>query len=298
MKKEEWRPVVGHEDRYEVSSLGRVRSKDIVLPRKFSCKVPKSTTSARYKSKILKPINCSGTPCVHLYEYVNNQRQREQVAISKLVARTFYPGFNGRPEYRNGNNKDCRLFNIVTPAGYQPYERFKQIEGFPQYSVTDRGRVFSYLKGVEYELKPNQSTDGYLYVNLRKDGKSYKKAVHILVATAFLPNLENKPTVDHIDRDKTNCDVGNLRWATHSEQKQFYDKSNNRTVQSIKVKCIETGEVFSSCAKAEEAYRLAKNSVRRSLSSGRSVKGYTFEEVRRIVKKNQKSLFNLGGNDK
>ena len=48
MKKEEWRPVVGHEDRYEVSSLGRVRSKDIVLPRKFSCKISKSTTSLTF----------------------------------------------------------------------------------------------------------------------------------------------------------------------------------------------------------------------------------------------------------
>jgi hypothetical protein len=42
--------------------------------------------------------------------------------------------------------------------------------------------------------------------------------VHRLVAETFIPNTENKPTVDHIDRDATNNHVSNLRWATHSEQ--------------------------------------------------------------------------------
>lgn len=50
------------------------------------------------------------------------------------------------------------------------------------------------------------------------NGSRYIRLVHRLVAEAFIPNLDNKPTVDHINRDKTDNRVSNLRWATHSEQ--------------------------------------------------------------------------------
>jgi len=69
-------------------------------------------------------------------------------------------------------------------------------------------------------LKPVKDKDGYLHVCLYKDGKPKMLSVHQLVALAFILNSENKYTVDHIDRDITNNNVNNLRWATRKEQNE------------------------------------------------------------------------------
>lgn len=68
--------------------------------------------------------------------------------------------------------------------------------------------------------------NGYLKVGVH--GKTY--SVHRLIAETFIANNDNKPTVDHINRDKTDNRVCNLRWATHREQRdnssQVIDANN------------------------------------------------------------------------
>lgn len=56
------------------------------------------------------------------------------------------------------------------------------------------------------------------YRSVRINGKW--KFIHRLMAETFIVNPENKPTVDHIDRDTINNVLANLRWATHSEQRE------------------------------------------------------------------------------
>lgn len=58
---------------------------------------------------------------------------------------------------------------------------------------------------------------GYYRVIFSKNGIITKHIVHRLVATAFMPNLENKPQVNHIDGNKLNNHILNLEWATSSE---------------------------------------------------------------------------------
>lgn len=60
----------------------------------------------------------------------------------------------------------------------------------------------------------------YPTVNLRWDGKHKSKAKHRLVAEAWIPNPDNLPIVDHINGDRMDCSIENLRWVTYKENSQ------------------------------------------------------------------------------
>ena len=101
-------------------------------------------------------------------------------------------------------------------------EHFKKIKGYENYLVSDQGRVFNF----KYNrfVKPRKNIHGYLQVVLFKNSIRKTHTMHRLVALAFIPNPENKPTVNHMDSDRTNNFVENLEWNTHSENNQHgYD---------------------------------------------------------------------------
>lgn len=97
------------------------------------------------------------------------------------------------------------------------YEVWKPVVGFEgYYSVSNRGRVWSHHSNRLLKLNPSQG--GYVQVHLSVGGVATKRPVHRLVAQAFIPNPEKKPTVNHINEIKTDNDVANLEWATIKEQ--------------------------------------------------------------------------------
>lgn len=88
-------------------------------------------------------------------------------------------------------------------------EIWKEIDGYEGlYSVSSHGQVFSHIS--RRCLKPLTTRTGYLRVHLVKDRMIKSMAIHRLVAQAFIPNPENKPTVNHINEIKTDNRVGNL----------------------------------------------------------------------------------------
>ena len=103
------------------------------------------------------------------------------------------------------------------------------VPNFPDYLIFRNGSILS--KKSRKFLKQNTiNTNGYKIVSLHKDRKQYCKSIHRLLGLAFLPNPENKRCIDHIDRNKLNNKLCNLRWASHSENNYNVDlKSNNKT---------------------------------------------------------------------
>lgn len=93
--------------------------------------------------------------------------------------------------------------------------------------VSDDGQV--YINGRWTRGACNSG--GYLCVAFIVDGKYKTFLVHRLIAETFIENPDAKPTVDHIDRDRTNNNVANLRWATRKEQQRntkFNDRCKGR----------------------------------------------------------------------
>lgn len=74
-------------------------------------------------------------------------------------------------------------------------------------------------------LKPSTNKDGYLYVNLWKNGKGKKFLVHRLVVEAFIPNPNNLPQVNHRDENPQNNNVENLEFCSAKYNTNFGNRN-------------------------------------------------------------------------
>lgn len=164
------------------------------------------------------------------------------------------------------------------------------------YEVSNDGQVRSFDTYIEcgYGAKrlhkgkiiPSRANNrGYLTITLWRSGKQFRTTVHRLVAEAFIPNVDNKPQVNHIDGDISNNRADNLEWVTDDENKAHSSIAvggTQRPKKAVVVTKKTTGEVFhfNGLKVAERALHLDHGTAMKVLSGRqKSHRGYYISYV-------------------
>lgn len=169
---------------------------------------------------------------------------------------------------------------------------------FPdEYLVSEMGEVKSLRS--KKDLKPNEDKSGYLYYVLSVNGERKTVKAHRLVALAFIPNPDGKPSIDHIDGNRKNNSASNLRWVTCKENtnnpltkqrllkaccsRDFKAMGELRNFGRKKTRVLKDGKVvreFETQREASVFTNVSPGKVSQCVSGKKkSCKGFEFQEV-------------------
>jgi hypothetical protein len=158
------------------------------------------------------------------------------------------------------------------------YEGIYQISTFGRVKSLNRVQYFNHpvtgtrhIKKSKEFIMNNSVCKGYNFIRLSKDSviKSYRLCR--LVAINFIPNLENKPQVNHIDGNKKNDNLNNLEWVTKSENMIHASQNgllNTTNRKRTKVLCKTNNITYSSIKEYAKFKGVDNSTISRALSNG------------------------------
>ncbi len=159
-------------------------------------------------------------------------------------------------------------------------ENWVEIEEFPNYAVSDCGRVMNVRTG--RILKGGINSRGYRTAVFVNNYCRKSLTLHSLVAAAFVDGWFEGAEVNHIDGVKTNNWLENLEWCTRSENHLHAYAMGLREPSRMykQIRCLETGDVFSSVNAAAEHFGVYPQGITNVVHGrSKSARGYTFELV-------------------
>ena len=133
--------------------------------------------------------------------------------MCKLSTTKLPPQLSGSPTIEKDDLTEYWL-DILNYEGYYQVSNYGNVRSLDRIIKDKNGRTQT-IKGKVLKLRINSG--GYYCVGLSKNGNKATFSVHQLIAQAFIPNPENKRTVNHINGIKTDNNLSNLEWATYSE---------------------------------------------------------------------------------
>lgn len=164
-------------------------------------------------------------------------------------------------------------------------EIWKDVEGYEGlYQASNLGRIkalrkerpFAHTIRVypEVIMKPSTTKRGYYLVQFMKNGKARHYTLHRIIAKTFIPNPDNKLTVNHINANKLDNSVSNLEWCTYSENQLHACKLGlNKTmfksegnISNKKVINNSTGEIYDSIIASAKANNISPYRIYKMLS--------------------------------
>jgi hypothetical protein len=164
-------------------------------------------------------------------------------------------------------------------------EVWKPVVGYEGcYEVSDHGRIRSLERtGTKGGILKQKDRQGYLCVDLSKGDKKRTIDVHRIVATAFIPNPDELPCVNHKDETRTNNNVDNLEWCSHQYNIVYGSGLERALATKEKARrpfiCLETGRVYRSQTKFAKEYGVTPGFINNVLNGRRGSNNFKIKYV-------------------
>lgn len=265
---EVWKPVTGFENLYCISSFGRVVSLEKYVSNRFQ--------NVRKEPRLLIPHDNGGG---NLSVLLSNNGKSVKRHLSALTAFEFLPNPNNYPvlEHLDGDISNNRVDNLM----WRPIkdrrkqhdtsslegEEWKDVPGYEGiYKISSLGRVLSsYSRKILVPCYSGKKPKQYYAVTLAKDGIKTRYYIHKLVALAFIPNPNGYTDIDHINTNKEENTVTNLRWCsqsmnmnnplTRAKIAKFNATIGKKGIKHKQVVQLKNGELIRTFRTASEAAR-------------------------------------------